>query len=251
MLYLVAGPERHTSIKAVLERFSKQFATVCEVECEEWDICRGEQFDLLGEDAQETLIHRIRQGEFCAILMSPPCASWSRAPWANPWGPRPLRTAGYPWGLPWLEGWRLEKVSKSNSMIRLCVVIITIVGEMPQVAFLLEHPENLGATRSKPSWHIRPASIWELQEIRALVKKGVFTQAFHQCQFGAVSPKPTRILTSLKGLHNIGYPQWPILDGQGRYLGPIPPNCSCGRTHQRLIKHGAEEEFATTRAAAY
>ena len=224
---------------------------MCEVECEEWDICRGEEHDLLAEEAQKILINRIRQGEFCAIIMSPPCASWSRAPWANPWGPRPLRTAGYPWGLPWLEGWRLEKVAKSNAMIRLCIAIITIVNGMPQVAFLLEHPENLGAPRSRPSWHIRPASIWELKEIQALAQKGAFTQAFHQCQFGAVSPKPTRLLTSLEGLRHIGFPQWPILDRQGRYLGPIPPAYSCGRSHQRLIKHGAEDEFATTRAAAY
>ena len=251
MLYLFAGPARRTSIKAVLERFSKQFASVCEVECEEWDICRGEEFDLLREDAQRSLLKRIEAGEFCAILMSPPCASWSRAPWANPWGPRPLRTALYPWGLPWLEGWRMEKVAKSNSMIRFCIRIIEMVAKMPLVKFLLEHPENLGATRSRPSWHIRPASIWELPEIQALVSGEVFTQAFHQCQFGAVSPKPTRIITSLPRLRHIGYPQWPNLDGKGRYLGPVPAQCACGQLHQRLIKKGSEDEFSTTKAAAY
>ena len=87
--------------------------------------------------------------------------------------------------------------------------------------------------------------------MQALAKQGVFTRVFHQCQFGAVSPKPTRILTSLNGLSKVGYQQWPKLDQQGRYLGPLPQDCSCGRSHQRLIKRGADDTFATTQAAAY
>ena len=136
-------------------------------------------------------------------------------------------------------------------MIRFCITIVITLEGIPHIAFLWEHPENLGATRSRPSWQIRPASVWELEEVQALAKQGVFTRVFHQCQFGAVSPKPTRILTSLKGLSKVGYQQWPKLDQQGRYLGPLPQDCSCGRSHQRLIKRGADDTFATTRAAAY
>ena len=251
MLYLFAGADRRTSIKAVLQRFSRQFTTVCGVEVEEWDICRGPGYDLLREDVQSSLMERIQRGEFCAIVMSPPCASWSRAPWANRWGPRPLRTAVYPWGMPWLEGWRLEKVANSNTMIKLCIQVIQKIQTSPQVAFLLEHPENLGAIRSRPSFTVRPASIWELDEVQALAQGRGFTRAFHQCKFGAISQKPTRILTDLKGLKDIGYHSWPTLNKQGLYLGPVPTHCTCGKSHSGIIKRGAEEQFSTTKAAAY
>ena len=251
MLYLFAGADRRTSIKAVLQRFSRQFATVCEVEVEEWDICRGPGYDLLREDVQSSLMERIQRGEFCAIVMPPPCASWSRAPWANRWGPRPLRTAVYPWGMPWLEGWRLEKVANSNTMIKLCIRVIQKIQTSPQVAFLLEHPENLGGIRSRPSFTVRPASIWELDEVQALAQGRGFTRAFHQCKFGAISQKPTRILTDLKGLKDIGYHSWPTLNKQGLYLGPVPTHCTCGKSHSGIIKRGAEEQFSTTKAAAY
>ena len=122
VLYLFAGTDRRTSVKSVLDRFSQQFRKDFVIECEEWDICRGPAQDLLREEVQQKLLDRIRKGEFVAVLMSPPCASWSRAPWANRWGPRPLRTFMHPWGMPWLEAAKLEKVARSNAMIRFCFV---------------------------------------------------------------------------------------------------------------------------------
>lgn len=109
MLYLFAGTDRKTSVKAALGRFSLQFGKEFVIECEEWDICRDPAQDLLEEETQKKLLERIRNGEFVAVLLSPPCASWSRAPWANKWGPRPLRTFMHPWGMPWLEAAKLEK----------------------------------------------------------------------------------------------------------------------------------------------
>lgn len=248
-LYLFAGKDRRTSIRAVLERFSKTFGGQ-EIECEEWDICRGPDNDLLDEATQRRLLQSIEAGEFFAILLSPPCASWSRAPWANRWGPRPLRTALHPWGLPWLEGSKLSKVAASNAMIRLCMQVLERAIALGLGVFL-EHPENLGSVRSRPSATVRPASIWELPEIQRLQEKDIFTVAFYQCQFGSPSRKPTRVLTNLRRLRSWGWTSWPRLNRQGCYLGPLPVNCACGRTHQGLIKRSAEEAFATAEAAAY
>ena len=177
VLYLFAGKDRRTSIRSVLERFSKNFGGQ-EVECEEWDICRGPDNDLLDEETQRSLLQRIESGEFFAVLLSPPCASWSRAPWANRWGPRPLRTALHPWGLPWLEGSKLSKVASSNAMIRLCLQVLE-KAIAKGLGVFLEHPENLGSVRSRPSATVRPASIWELPEIQGLQGGDVFTVAFY------------------------------------------------------------------------
>ena len=249
VLYLFAGTDRRTSIRSVLRRFSS-IQTDQEIECEEWDICRGPQYDLLDEEVQQKLLRRIEAGEFIAVLLSPPCASWSRAPWANRWGPRPLRTALHPWGLPWLEGDKLKKVADSNSMIRFCLRILEVAIKRG-LGVLLEHPENLGSVRSRPSPTVRPASIWELQELTRLQGGEVFTVAFYQCQFGAKSRKPTRILSNLQPLRLWGWTSWPRLNAQGCYVGPLPLHCSCGRSHQGLIKRSADDAFATTEAAAY
>lgn len=191
-----------------LRRFSHQYHKGFAVTIEEWDICRGADNDLLNEEVQASLLRRVEAGEFCCVILTPPCASWSRAPWANPWGPRPLRTAVHPWGMPWLEGARLQKVADSNSMVRFCILILVAAkGHHPYTAVLVEHPEDLGATRAKPDPHVRPASIWQLPAIRDLVGEGYFTLVLYQCVLGAPSRKPTRLLTSLRGL-------WVLMDGQ-------------------------------------
>ena len=232
---------------------------------EEWDIANGTSYDLLLEENQQKLLKQVVEGQFDAILMSPPCGTWSRAPWANTHGPRPLRSHLEPWGFPWLEGHRLQKVTDSNSMIWLCVQILQLLEKKDFVtAFLLEHPENLGAVSSfkrkaRKAWfqtissQVRPASIWQLQELQRFVNNSkVFSQVFHQCLFGADSPKPTRILTCLPYLKSLGWTGWPQLHPQtGAYLGPLPFQCACAFPHRQLISKGSDGSFLTTAAAAY
>ena len=251
VLYLFAGTDRDTNVKSVLQKFSQHYGSSFTIECEEWDICRSPTEDLLDEGCQRTLLARIAREEFIAVIMSPPCASWSRAPWANKWGPRPLRTVLHPWGMPWLEGPKLEKVAASNCMIRFCLAIINLVHTLPGVGFLLEHPENLRSVSSRPSPIVRPASIWELPEVQAFATGRTFSVVFYQCGLGAKSRKPTRFLSNIAGFKELGSTQWPRLDKQGCYVGPLPPFCTCGRSHSGLIKRSAEDAFATTEAASY
>ena len=248
---------------AVLEEWSSNHEEF-KIEVEEWDITNGDAFDLLKEHNRSSLMGRIRSNEFVAVVMSPPCGTWSRATWANQFGPRPLRSFGEPWGFPWLEGPRLKKVADSNIFIRFCMEVLVLL-ELSWfvIAFLLEHPENLGAVATykkkvRQRWfqkshaNLRPASIWQLQQFQALTQhKGVFSRVFHQCALGASSPKPTRILTSLPTLSLLGYKGWPSLSMEGFYQGPLPRRCTCGVQHSQLIAKGADGNFNTTAAAAY
>ena len=81
--------------------------------------------------------------------------------------------------------------------------------------FLGEHPEDLGGLHS-------PASIWKLPDLRNAAEKleGMQSIALHQCNWGAPTPKPTRLLTDLPLHASFLYRQWPQLDGHGRLPRP-------------------------------
>ena len=66
--------------------------------CEEWDTLHGESYDLSVVQKQDDLDRQVAAGEFSFILMSPPCNSYTRVLFANGWGPKPIRTANWPWG---------------------------------------------------------------------------------------------------------------------------------------------------------
>ena len=66
--------------------------------CEEWDTLNGESYDLSVVQKQDDLDRQVAAGEFSFILMSPPCNSYTRVLFANGWGPKPIRTANWPWG---------------------------------------------------------------------------------------------------------------------------------------------------------
>ena len=62
--------------------------------------------DLAESKLRQSYLDKIHAKHFDAILLSPPCSSFSRAPFANHRGPRPVRCydanrqgagQGYPW----------------------------------------------------------------------------------------------------------------------------------------------------------
>ena len=247
---------------SLLSQWSK--SACFEIEVEEWDISNGAEFDLLQDERRQRILESLRRGDYIAVLMSPPCGTWSRAPWANQFGPRPLRSSSHPWGFPWLEGARLQKVANSNCFIRFCLEVLEVIRvETTNVKFWWEHPEDLGMVttyrrRARTMWfrkmhaQVRPASIWQLDSLRQFQSiPGAFSRAFHQCRFGADSPKPTRIYTNLTAFSSLGFPGWPLLDQQGFYQGPLPRGCGCGQHHKQLIAKNAKGDFLTTEAAAY
>ena len=56
-------------------------------------------------------------GEWDAPIISPPCNPWSRAPWTNKMGPRPIRSFVHPWVFPWLKCAAKLKCVVSNLLV--------------------------------------------------------------------------------------------------------------------------------------
>ena len=166
-----------------------------------------------------------------------------------------------------LHGWRAiawRKLQPQTQWFRLCLQVLELIEKSGfTIYFWLEHPEDLGSVssyrrRARRMWFarvdtkIRPASIWQLPQLRRLLQlPGALTRVFHQCAFGADSPKPTRVFTDLAYFGSLGYSSWPQLDHYGAYAGPLPRQCACGRPHQQLISKNSKGDFKTTAAAAY
>ena len=187
------------------------------------DIKRKPWIDLSQSRERDKLLEQIKQGKFDAIIISPPCSTFSRACWANHRGPRPVRSYKSPTGLDTLTA--AER--------RRC-----ILGNIMQLSFvLLEQPEDLGAMADGPHAGERPASMWQWPAFADITAKPDWkTFAFHQGNFGAGYPKPTRLLVFAKErfkLPSFCYEGPPLFDDKGFYLGPLPMAKGMGSIRNR------------------
>ena len=178
--------------------------------------------------------------------MAPPCSTWSRAVWSNREGPQPVRSAEFPYGFPWLSGAQKQKADAGTRLVQRSMDAAS-AAHKANVAFLIEHPEYLGACNRG-----NPASIWMLPEMRTLAQETkAATVVFHQCQFESVKvAKPTRLLSTVHQLDLLGFCGWPRLSKSQQYLGPLPRACQHG-THVPLIGMAADGEFRTAASAAW
>ncbi|CAE7517036.1 nmd3 [Symbiodinium sp. CCMP2592] len=110
--------------------------------------------------------------------------------------------------------------------------------------FILEHPEDLGRVPSGE----RPASIWSFDGVRQICAGGeVSCWALHQCLFGAMSCKPTRLLSNLPGALNFGI-QMPCFNDDGDYVGPL---LRCPHTHADRACGFQDGTWKSAATAAY
>ena len=161
-LYLFSVVAHKLDMATCLQQLAATWALDLRTECV--DIKRSAKHLSLPK-VRDSYLDRIRAKEFDAILLSPPCASFSRATWANFRGPRPVRSYELPRGL--------EKLTPFLAM---------------------EQPEDLGALPTGPHEGLRPASMWQWPQLADLLEKGLRTVAFHQASFGVPYAKPTRLL---------------------------------------------------------
>ena len=219
-----------------------------ELSIKELDIERSEADDLLQASLWEQIWHEIENNFWDVVILTPPCNTFSRArcrALGAP-GPPPLRNVMHPWGFPWLTGNNWELIQDHNFLVTQCFKTIhKCIANA--VDFLFEHPEDLGVTNLGE----HPASVWQLAETKQLVEEFlVITFAIFQCHFGALSPKPTRFMTSLSEANKFPHQGLPTFDSARHYMGPLPSSCSHKFHVQKLI--GKEKgKWKTAAAAAY
>jgi len=239
LLYLFAGEARKGDLSSALHDLARHASVTVEVQ--EFDLVRGH--DLLSDNVWLPLLRRVKNGEFTHLFMSPPCETFSRAPWANGHGPAPLRSADWPEGFPWLKGADKAKAETGTELVRRCLQLVTLAADQ-SLFWLMEHPEDLG-----PTSRGTPASIWSWWEARSLFNRlQASTVALYQCAFGSDYRKPTRLTGNWANLPALGFSGWPRFDGL-RYVGPLPKKC--GHQHEALIGKDASGRFRTKPTAAY
>ncbi len=249
VLYAFSGMHRRSNLGTALAKVSHKHGALIFFDLLEVDILNGEEGDLTDEERRAGFLESTAEGVFGMVVATPPCNSFSRATYSNIGGPPPLRSAQYPKGFPWLSNANKAKVQVANSLVSFTFQLLDAVAKARRrglwVHALLEFPEHLGVAEKG-----HPATIWTGTEVQRVLaaKANFFTMAFFQCDFGAASAKPTRLLTTLRPLRLRGFTGKPDLDNQGRYTGPLPRNC--GHSHVRTL--GSDEaKFRLSRMAAY
>ena len=149
--------------------------------------------DLASEALRHKYVEEVAAGDWDALIIAPPCTTFSRALWADDHGPPRLRSRDFPWGFPHLPPQLAAKLNEANVLIDFACQIVQAAAhcESKRVGVVLEFPEDLGSTPRGC-----PASLWQI--LASLDLGDLRRVAVHQC---AVSPvdfaKPTGLLTNL------------------------------------------------------
>lgn len=199
-----------------------------------------------------SMLDRVRSGFFAAVHLAPHASTWSRVRHADFPGQRPLRSRQQPLGLSELHPEAHDKVQQSNSEVEVCCWFLEQAARCAfrSVWVLMVFPEDLGGDAESG-----PASIWDLQEVRAIdgvndIQRGA---AFH-CQLtGSNQRRPLGLYTNMESLCSRMHRGWPILSlhhTQLQYSGPLPPSCPCSQAHPPLKGVDQREEFHSSSSTA-
>ena len=187
VLYLFAGRPRQGDMTDCLQ----QLANGYKIRMTCVDIQRKPSVDLANSKERQKLLARIRAKEFNAILLSPPCSTFSRAPWAKFKGPRPVRSFEKPPGLDKLTASERDRCILGNIFADFTWEVIELAVDVSVSFLLLEQPEDLGRLAKGP-YRDRPASMWQWSSMEKIAKlPRVTTLALHQASFGATQTYTT------------------------------------------------------------
>ena len=137
---------------------------------------------------------------------------------ANRMGPPAIRSKVHPWSFPWLKAKDEEVCEEANSLIMFAFAIMEAASKA-----LPETPSDCSGRSSVPedlgSHSLgTPASVFQLERLRKIVESQAWsTFGFHQCDFNALSPKSTRLVTNVGALSS-SHTGWPVFDLSGNYL---------------------------------
>ena len=203
------------------------------------DILRKPFTDLSNPRIQNSFLERVRDGSYFAVILSPPCSTFSRAPWRNRRGPRPIRSYEYPDGLPGLRWAERRKARLGNILADFSLRVAAAALDLPCSFVLLEQPEDLGAVAIGQ----RPSSMWQRPLFLDVAgHSNAQHVVFHQADFGTPYPKPTRLLLRTTQALPAGMRSGlPDFDSHGFYTGPLPRHPTA-----RSMQPSPKAAFSTT-----
>ena len=190
----------------------------------ELDIRYSKAADLSVPANQRKWLSFIDAGGADAMLVTPPCSTFSRAQWANEEGPLPLRSSLCPRGFTWNSEARRKKADLGNTLGDFAYEAMKRQLAWEDRPAVMEQPEDLGATKKPRIKGHQPASMWQFSQHREVASlPGVQSVVLAQKDFGTPNVKPTRLLLRVPGpLHPNMYEGFPMFDSSGWYLGPLP-----------------------------
>ena len=235
IVHLYSGRRREQDIQWHLERMLPEIKVrivVLSIDTAVHATC-----DVNAERTWTFLVSLARSGSLLALVLGPPCETWSSArhecimddtggilP-----GPRPLRSANRPWGLDELRPKEYRQIQMGMRLL-LRGLILVVHTTLNGGSTLLEHP-------ARPRQPERP-SIWKTAVIEILLNSGLFkTHLFEQWRFGAKGVKPTTFLHS--NLENLPLTMKMTAD----------PKAIRPQTH--LVGRDAQGRFRTSAAKEY
>ena len=153
--------------------------------------------DLLCRKTQDFWLDMAAQGAVFGLLGGPPCESWSIARFRfliNGLGPRPLRCGEdllhQVWGLSVMRIRDIHQVNVANELLLFTMLMVLLQWLRGGIA-VLEHPECPERKCDR-----QPPSIWLIPLMRFITGlEGVHVLHISQGYWGAISPKPTALLT--------------------------------------------------------
>ena len=132
VLYLFSGTPRRWDMQSCLKQLCATEGLNLEMLC--IDIKRKPWIDLSQSRERDKLVEQIKQGLFDAIIISPPCSTFSRACWANHRGPRPVRSYKSPKGLDTLTAAERRRCILGNIFADFTWEVLTLTSAM-QLSF--------------------------------------------------------------------------------------------------------------------
>ena len=197
IIHLYAGRRREEDFHAQMQAFvdAEPGAWSAAITVISIDTAINDNMDVHSNRIWTFLLGAARAGRILALLLGPPCETWTSARFAEIAdkagnilkGPRPLRSAEACWGLPGLSLAELDQVAVGNCLLLrglwLCIPVALSGGSV-----LLEHPA--------PPYELERPAIWRTSIFLLLLRDGWLfrRRTFAQGRHGAHGRKPTTLL---------------------------------------------------------
>lgn len=142
----------------------------------EWELLKGPDHDLTNPVVVFKLLEDIRKGHVLAVMLAPPCSSFSPARDRT----SVIRNRQHPWGIPGISDKDLAKVRVGNSCFKTCFKVIRLLDKFG-VPWVLENPHG--------------SKCWFLPQLAAFQQcSNVQTVVTDFCMWGTKWRKRTRLL---------------------------------------------------------